>query len=136
MKQLTIRKEFWEQICAHVNASLPEEACGLLAGKDEHVDEIYTVPNMLHSPIKYRMDPEDQLRAFLEIERGGMELIGIFHSHPTGPAHPSETDIAEAYYPDSAYVIVSPGNGYWIAHGYLIDSLMVKEIPLNIIEDI
>jgi proteasome lid subunit RPN8/RPN11 len=35
------------------------------------------------------------------------EPLGIFHSHPAGPPVPSPTDIAEAAYPDSIYVVIS-----------------------------
>jgi len=47
------------------------------------------------------------LSAFLAMEAQGEELVAIYHSHPQGPPHPSPTDIAQAYYPDTVQVIVS-----------------------------
>lgn len=136
LKRITIPERIWYQVCTHTQEVLPEEACGLLAGKDGGVCKIITVPNMLHSPVKYRMDPALQLKAFLQLEADGLELVAIFHSHPSGPDRPSQTDIVEAYYPDSAYIIVYPYKDGWKARGFLISLQTAKEIPLMIIEDI
>ena len=40
-------------------------------------------------------------------EKKGFELAGVYHSHPTSPARPSQEDIKLAYDPDLSYVIVS-----------------------------
>jgi proteasome lid subunit RPN8/RPN11 len=46
---------------------------------------------------------------FVEIEESGLELVGIYHSHPQSPAYPSPRDVDMAYYPEAAYLIVSLG---------------------------
>jgi len=43
-----------------------------------------------------------------EMRAAGLELLGIYHSHPQGANEPSERDIERAYYPDAAYFIISP----------------------------
>ena len=43
-----------------------------------------------------------------EIRAPGLEMLGIYHSHPNGKNEPSPRDIAWAYYPDMAYFIISP----------------------------
>ncbi len=43
-----------------------------------------------------------------EIRAAGLEMLGIYHSHPNGKNEPSPRDIAWAYYPDVAYFIISP----------------------------
>jgi proteasome lid subunit RPN8/RPN11 len=40
-----------------------------------------------------------------------LELVGIYHSHPTGENVPSQSDSEKAFYPEAAYVIVSPMAG-------------------------
>jgi proteasome lid subunit RPN8/RPN11 len=44
---------------------------------------------------------------FRELRASGESLVAIYHSHPAGEATPSPRDVAEAYHPDSAHVIVS-----------------------------
>lgn len=102
---------------AHVLACLPEEACGLLggqmAGSWAVAQLVIPVENVLHSPVRFRMDPAAQLAAFNRLDTLGMELIGIFHSHPTGPDSPSPTDLAEFAYPGTAFLIWSPDGETW-----------------------
>ena len=85
----------------------PLEGCGILGGADGRVQHLYAVENLLHSPVAYEMEPLQQLRAMLDLEEAGMEMLAIYHSHPQGPQTPSPTDVAQAYYPDVVQVIVS-----------------------------
>src|SRR5712692_3241781 len=89
----------------HVRHWAPEEACGLLAGAPGQVERVYLIENVRHSRFDYFMDPDQQVRAMLEIDAAGWEVNGIFHSHPAGPPAPSLTDIHQAYYPDAVYII-------------------------------
>ena len=86
-----------------------EEACGLVAGIDQTSQAVYPVPNILHSLVRYRMDPERQLAVFNQIDENGWQLLAIYHSHPSGPAEPSALDRELAHYPDLAYLVVSLG---------------------------
>ncbi len=97
----------------HVEACLPQEACGLLGGAGGQVRSIVPVTNAERSPVRYRMDPLEQVRAILSIEEDGLELVGIFHSHPLGPEGPSATDLAQITYPEAVYLIWSPGGRGW-----------------------
>ena len=104
-----------EEMIQHALAEYPNEACGLLAGKacpeqgrrDRRVEKVYQMTNAEHSPVTYRLDPEEQYRAFVEIEEEGRERLAIYHSHSHSPAYPSATDLELAFYPDSLYVIIS-----------------------------
>ena len=53
------------------------------------------------------MDAKQQIQTMLTIEANDLELIAIYHSHPTSPAIPSPTDIAQAYYPELIQFILS-----------------------------
>jgi proteasome lid subunit RPN8/RPN11 len=143
--QLFLNHEHWETMRKHVEACAPLEACGLLAGKDETVSEVYTVTNQARSPVRYRMDPIEQLHAFNQMEAGGLELLGIYHSHPSGPDAPSLTDIAEAAYP-VVQIIWSRSNRQkkeapiqpaddWQARGFWIKNGRSLEVTLQITED-
>ena len=56
------------------------------------------------------MDPREQLKAMKEIRNLGLEMVGIYHSHPETDAYPSAHDVELAYYPEVSYVIVSIRN--------------------------
>lgn len=94
-------------IVSHARQQFPNECCGLLVGRGSRSERVYRGTNVEPSPFTYRFDPEEQFRFFREIDALGMELLGIYHSHPCSPAYPSQTDVAQALYPDVAYVIVS-----------------------------
>ncbi len=107
MAPLQLPRSLRDEMIAHATTLWPEEACGLVAGRDGRAVRLYPVENMLHSPVAYEMEPVQQVRAMLAIEAGGLELVAIYHSHPAGPARPSITDIAAAYYPDAVQIILS-----------------------------
>ncbi len=107
MEQIEIAQHDYQAIIEHLMAEYPLEGCGLLAGNDGRVTAVYPITNILHSPTAYEMEPVQQIKTILQIEKNNEELIAIYHSHPNGPSTPSETDITAAYYPDSVYLIVS-----------------------------
>lgn len=132
MRSLTLTNEQIQQMIAHVDSQLPLEACGLLAGRGSSVESVLVVTNQAQSPVRYVMAPIEQLRAFEWIESQGLELLGIFHSHPTGPETVSATDIAEATY-DVVYVIVSRADGAWLARGFWIQEDWFDEVTLQVV---
>ena len=104
---IEIPADIRDQMVEHAVASLPNEACGLLAGRNGRVERFYPMRNADQSRTTYRLDPKDQFQVFSEIEDTGWELAGIFHSHTHTEAYPSETDRQQAFYPDAHYVLVS-----------------------------
>lgn len=110
---LHLHPDHLEEMRAWVSAHAPEEACGILAGRDGRVLQVMVIENELHDRYRYRMQPSQQLQAFQTLEAQGWELLGIFHSHPEGPPEPSPTDIAEAYYPEALHLIWSRFEGDW-----------------------
>jgi proteasome lid subunit RPN8/RPN11 len=146
VRSLIIPKELVGLMSAHANRCLPEEACGLIGGLNGQARLILPVENELHSPVRYRMAPLSQLKAFQKMDENGVELTGIFHSHPNGPAIPSSTDIAEFYYPETTVVILSPAtqgedhgstagepilSGNWQIKGFLIEIDRFVEVQLK-----
>ena len=130
--RLVMPRADYDAMVAHVRAHWPEEACGLLAGQGEAVRQVYLVENIRHSPTEYEMHTVEQVRAMLEMEAHGWELVGIFHSHPHGPPTPSETDVALAYYPEAVYVICSPdADGGWRVAGFRIENGEVDSVPVE-----
>jgi proteasome lid subunit RPN8/RPN11 len=94
------------------------------------VAAVIPTTNELHSPVRYRIDPKEQIAAFIQIEAQGLELVGIYHSHPAGPLDPSPSDIAEAFYPAAVYLIWSALASDWQCRAFLIQDGRV--IPVEI----
>jgi proteasome lid subunit RPN8/RPN11 len=129
--ELKLKREHWNIMRAHVQAHAPLEACGLLAGKNNRVEKVLLIKNQAKSCVKFRMEPKEQLEAFKWIDSNGLDLIGIFHSHPAGPETVSATDIEEAAYA-TTQIIWSRTKGNWIAHGFWIENELVSEVTLEI----
>lgn len=106
--KLILSQEHFRRILEHARAEAPNEACGLLAGRNGYVTHVLSATNVAENPlVGYLMDPHDQIRHFQAIEEQGLDLLGIYHSHPVSQAFPSPTDLSMAYYPEAVYAIVS-----------------------------
>lgn len=89
----------------------PEQECsGLLAGKDGVITTILPATNVLNKATAYEIAPEELFSLFKQIRVQGLQLLGIYHSHPTGLNTPSATDVRTATYPEAAYFIVNPAS--------------------------
>jgi proteasome lid subunit RPN8/RPN11 len=110
-KMIFIGKSDFENILRHSVSQLPNEACGLLAGRIEDnnkiIEKVYLLSNIDQSPEHFSMDPKEQFAALKDLRENGWVLLGNFHSHPGTPARPSEEDIRLAFDPDKSYLIIS-----------------------------
>lgn len=95
----------------------PEEGAGLILGKVD--DETRRVTGIIHRDNRfeaesrhrrYAIDPMEMLEAEDEAEKLGVDIVGIFHSHPDHPPRPSEFDLAWAM-PWYSYIITSVSQG-------------------------
>jgi proteasome lid subunit RPN8/RPN11 len=129
ISQLLIQPAQWQEMLQHVEQNAPLEACGLLAGKNNSVEKVLLVRNQAQSPVRFVMDPYEQLDAFEWIDSHALDLIGIFHSHPAGPETASVTDIAEAAY-EVVSVIWSRTRGEWQARGFWLADGQAINVPL------
>jgi proteasome lid subunit RPN8/RPN11 len=96
----------------HARAAAPEECCGFLIGRPGRVDFALRLTNQHRSPrTAFRVDPAEHIRVrrLLRLMRPAMEIVGVYHSHPSGPARPSARDVAEASYADWVHLIAGHG---------------------------
>lgn len=100
----------------HGEADYPAEACGLIGGSIEGTDRVAVqlVPLVNRrtdsSRNRYLIDPESFRRAQERLERDGLDVIGVYHSHPDHPPAPSAFDREHAW-PTLSYVIVGVDRG-------------------------
>lgn len=128
---LELSQSLLDELIAYVDQRAPLEACGVLAGKAAWAEKMIGVLNQAQSPVRFVMDPYEQLHAFDWIDSNGLDLVGIFHSHPAGPETASPTDILEAAYA-VIHVILSRAGTQWKARGFWIEAGEAHEVTLQI----
>jgi proteasome lid subunit RPN8/RPN11 len=109
---IEIPAEVRDAMVVHANASVPNEACGLLAGSDGRAERFYPIRNTDQSPMTYNLDHHEHQLALEDLEQRGLEVVGIFHSHTHTQAYPSKTDVEKSlgprrFYPNVKFLIVS-----------------------------
>jgi [CysO sulfur-carrier protein]-S-L-cysteine hydrolase len=131
------RREYL-RIIGHCYDGLPDEACGLLAGRlrpgslvpDGRVDIVYLTANADASARTYSVDSRDLLRSLRDAESRDLELVGVFHSHTHTEAWPSPTDVRQALEPGWLYVIVSLKDGDPVLRSFRITDGNIQETPV------
>lgn len=115
--KITIPVQVMAEIQTHGEKLYPEEGAGLILGSIE--DEIREARRVLPMPNyfdsnererRYRLDPREILQAEELAEQLGLEVIGVFHSHPDHPPAPSQYDLEWAV-PWYLYLITSIEGG-------------------------
>ena len=109
MDEIRLARDVAAEILNHVRSNPEEECCGLLAGRHGVIARAYQARNAAqHLATAYEIAPKELFRIMREIRAAGLELLGIYHSHPKGDNQPSPRDVERAYYPGAAYFILSP----------------------------
>jgi proteasome lid subunit RPN8/RPN11 len=129
---LSLTHEQFDEMLFHVRQLVDEEACGLVGGKAATALKVYPVTNALHSPTRFRMEARGQIKALMEIEHNGWDLLAIYHSHLKGSGKPSETDTAEFAYPGVSYLIFNLSGTVQILRGFHMIAGEWIEIPVVI----
>ena len=116
---LKLSQAIHEQIKAHGAASYPYEGCGLLLGQVENGHNIVADvrpmenvwPEESEKPVRFRIDPQAWQQVEIEAMMNGMDVIGIFHSHPDDVPIASPRDLAWATWPGYSYLITEVREG-------------------------
>jgi proteasome lid subunit RPN8/RPN11 len=92
--QVTLSIQAQKTLLLDVHKRQRIEACGLLLGNIDalgnwHVEQVYPLRNIFDSPVYFEFAPEDLLA--VELAHPG-QIVGAYHSHPTGLAIASSTD--------------------------------------------
>ena len=110
---LVVPSHLIEEMNAHVEKAYPEEGAGFLLGRGGQVKEILALSNSREDGARHNrflFTADDYLQAELKAERLGLDLIGVFHSHPDCPNVPSEYD-REWAQPFFSYIITRVDQG-------------------------
>jgi len=113
---LILPETIFRRIRERGEAAYPDECCGILigsvAGAVKTATNAIAVKNgSTHPRNHYEIAPIDLIRAQRDARVGGLEILGFYHSHPDHPAQWSATDLAEAHWLGSSYVITAIEKG-------------------------
>ena len=115
---LKIKEELIKEIAREGEEGYPYEICGFILGKIDYknnireAEEVYQVENQNKERAndRFEIDPKDYLKVENYADQKGIQIIGIYHTHPDHPDRPSQTDLMFAQ-PDMSYIIMSIKNG-------------------------
>lgn len=117
---LELSQDILDQIHTHGEAAYPEEGAGFLLGRANgerrQVTALLGLANAREDAARhnrYLLTPQDYLQGEAEADRLGLDVLGVFHSHPDHPNRPSEFD-REWAMPWFSYVITSVQAGHAI----------------------
>jgi proteasome lid subunit RPN8/RPN11 len=141
--KITITQKVYQQIIDHCRHQFPLEACGLIAGHEipggKEILKAYLVKNTSQSRTYFTINPEDQLKAVLNMRKEGLTPLGNFHSHPETTALPSEEDLRLGLDHRASYLIISLAERLPILKSYHVtkvnDENKATEEEVEIIPD-
>jgi proteasome lid subunit RPN8/RPN11 len=124
---IKIEQTAWDVMVSHARATYPNECCGAMIGSIDGDQKDVKVAVVLENAFtgaqgaRYELRQEDLLKADAEARRQGMDLIGIFHSHPDCDAYFSKTDLENSC-PWYSFVVLSIQKGeFHHANSFLPD---------------
>lgn len=103
-----------KQIYAHAKETYPYECCGFLVGSFENGGLVRQVRRAANQNTdrtdRFIISGEEFAQTQLAADEAGLDIIGIYHSHPDWPPIPSQTDMDSAW-EEVFYLIVSVHEG-------------------------
>lgn len=143
MNSFYLAPEHLDAMVAQARSEASQEICGLIVGAGNQAVQVIPISNRSQSPQTcYEADAVELYRALREIEASNLELLGMYHSHPSSPAMLSTEDIRQARlnYPGKVQVILSLGSTSaklraWRVHHDWIDTLAIVTNPKDILEE-
>ena len=131
---MRLTRDMIDEMVAHARAEVPNECCGMVASQGGTAVKLFRTTNAMASPLRYEIEPREQLRVLTEIEDAGWELGAIYHSHVRSDPVPSQTDINLARgWPDPVYVIVGVAGEEPDVRAFAIVEGRVDEVELEVV---
>jgi proteasome lid subunit RPN8/RPN11 len=132
---MKVQKQIIARLLSHAKKEDPIEACGYLAGKNGVISLSYELKNVDQSTEHFSFDPKEQFAAVKDARTKGLEICGVYHSHPASPARPSAEDIKLAYDPNILYFILSLAGGKEDLKAFKIKDQKVEAVTIEAVDD-
>ena len=96
-KKILLSKVFRQSLEQHANEQSPLEAWAILLGTSNdntwETTDIFLTENIDKSEVNFTISNEQLMEGYTMAEDKGLDIVGIFHSHPNSQPSPSNTDI-------------------------------------------
>jgi [CysO sulfur-carrier protein]-S-L-cysteine hydrolase len=134
--QLSIPRAIYDAMIAQALAELPNECCGILAGSlaTGEVVHCYPLVNAAASPTEYLSDPRSMFEAVRDMRIQGIDMLAVYHSHPTSAPIPSRKDLERNYSPDVINVIISLKDGKAEPRAWWLSEKDFREAAWQLVE--
>ncbi len=105
-----VSKTVIDTLIAEAEKAAPAECCGILLGEGQRIEAVLPADNVAEDPLtRFEIDPAALLSAHKAARAGGPQVVGYYHSHPTGHPVPSATDCEHASGDARIWAIVASG---------------------------
>ncbi|MFV8835642.1 M67 family metallopeptidase [Aquisalimonas sp.] len=132
MSETELTPALREELIEASRRALPEEACGIVLGHHGVIREIAGMTNQARRPADhFALDPLEYMHAERDAGKRGLDVIGIWHSHPDGEAVPSESDRRAAWAGWLYLIVGSPGDGGAEIRGWRLNGSRFEEEVLR-----
>ena len=137
--QLLLPRQFLSAMILHAQSEIPNECCGLLAGVCDgdvlRVEKHYRLVNEAASPIEYLSEPRSMFKADLDMRMLGLEIVAIYHSHPTSELIPSRIDLEHNYIANVVHFIVGLKDADPNVRGWWLTQDRYEEAAWQIVDE-
>jgi proteasome lid subunit RPN8/RPN11 len=138
--RLLLPAQLLAEMIAQARAELPNECCGLLAGRLEgevgRVEARYALVNAAASPTEYLSDWQSMFEADRARRKGGLEFLAVYHSHPCSDPIPSRKDMdpdRNGYGDTVVHLIISLKGGEAAVRGWWLTPGAFREADWEVI---
>ena len=142
--RLLITRRHYDALVAQAKAELPNECCGLLAGRVEagamglaigRVLQRYPLVNSAASPVEYLSEPVSMFAAIRDMRRLGLDILAVYHSHPTSDPIPSRTDLEQNYSEEVVHLIIALKTQEAAVRGWWLTAKDYREAAWQCVDD-
>ncbi len=132
-KEVRLSRKITNQLLHTAQMTPEREVCGLIGSTEGIARTCYPINNTAEHPeTRFKLDEKQQISTLSAMRDKNENLFAIYHSHPTAPAVPSETDIKLASYPDAIHLIISLNTkGVLEIRAFNIIDHSVEELPIS-----
>ena len=136
-EEILIPRKITNQLLHYAQLSPEDEICGLIGSLNNIPVSCYPIDNVANHPQRrFLLDPKQQINSMTLMRKQNEDLFAIYHSHPSAPAMPSQTDLNMASYPEALTLIISLNTkGVLEMRGFRLKNNHADEVMLSLIQN-